>query len=1223
VNALELFGARGAYVMRDEKPLTAQVQFIVPDVPSAAEIAAVLEVAGRFAIETLFVPDDPALTWCQTPPSDPSARCSVIVGLDAAWVHDQWGNRSDALPTTVATYGEGESGTLAVAKASDGQVGFLITGDGPAGLLGIARMLATSAAASGMQGTDASDAPDTSASTGTSNTAGTGARGTQGTTASGAEIGVPAHAVATAERERPFAHSSLHSPRSVRGLFVHPMQDGEVVLATRLRVDGNGRSVLHSHLRWLTALCRESSGATWPLTFVEGVDSPDDRLITRVNEWPDNDGALPSFRVDLIETELSVILSTSPTAADHAALSELLTAYPTRSHVPWRQRLDHLIGPTEDLASRAWDEFRHSRDTSSEALGNRPTRSSVDALSVTSSSPPAESSAPAAPASSTAAPDSVWRWTDPGETSDLHALVTDLLGRQVETCAMVAARPLLEIFSSASTATCEHLRQTTHAAAHAIGMTVDVEVRSAHKSGLHWVLQDVLPVLRELQRLGDPMIDSVHLSARRLDPPESAPGQEPFSIIDRSIRYLQELYPSDLLLAQALGLDEESISIELRESGPMFQVQACDTTGAVLLDRQFEGWTEWRSYLPCTGDPALVCVPVAGVRLTLGQDVVAQQAIATDADRMWTWYNREVLPALKADRLATMSQAALATRTTQATEAAGTFERATESIARPFERLEIHVWTDTEDRPLTEVDSSSVGEALAEDLYFNSLEVMRRFATETGDTGWTSPGAIIPYMHERGPKGGPSAEVRLYAARRVRPAGDLPQVANAAALDLPANGIRGQSLQVRSVSFSHGVWSLTLAGDDFAPAELRALEQWLVRPVAITGAADTQADTAPDATDTLYPQHVDAILQKVPDAFVLEHSYGGVPIWLVQCCEMRPGWSTSALKQALWKPTLFINARHHANEVSSTNAALLLMRELQASPAALERVSVILLPLQNVDGALTHAALCEEHPTWMHHAARYNACGEEFARDYFNPASAYGESRTYGHVWSRWRPDIFLDDHGIPSHEWVQPFAGWSSPPSFGVSYWIPQARMYTIWRRPQSDDATTGTSVATDAQATGTETGTGTGPRHRYQMQIERHVATSIRANQPVSAANGRLLRRYNRWGHAWDPAYFPLTLTDGMLTFAHEAVANPASHNPIARFPDDVTAEIVTETDDETVIGAHLSERVAAHQVVHHALLEWLTATPQPLFLHSSSSVSGAVTLRLDRPRPLHAEQ
>ncbi|MCY0900870.1 MAG: M14 family metallopeptidase [Firmicutes bacterium] len=1216
MNALELFSARGAYVMRDGKPLAAQVQFIVPDVPSASEIAAVLEVAGRFAIETLFVPNDPALTWCHTTQPEPPVRCSVIVGLDAAWVREKWGKRSDALPTTVATYLECESGTLAVARASDGQVGFLITGDGPAGLLGIARMLATSAATSGTAGTDAS--------------------GTQGTTASGAETGVSELATARDGVEQSSADSSLHALRSVRGLFVHPMQDGEAVLATRLRVDGNGRSVLHSHLRWLTALCRESSGAIWPLTFVEGVDSPDDRLITRVNEWPDNDGALPCFRVDLSETELSVFLSTSPTAADHAALSELLTAYPTRSHVPWRQRLDHLIGPAEDLASRAWDEIRHSRDTSSETLGNRPTRSSIDPLSVALSSTPAEPSAPAAPASSTAAPDSVWRWTDPGETSDLHALVADLLGRQVETCAMVAARPLLEIFSTASTATCEYLRQTAHAAAHAIGMTVDVEVRSAHKSGLHWVVQDVLPGLRELQRLGDPMIDSVHLSARRLDPPESAPGQEPVSIIDRSIRYLQELYPADLLLAEALGLYEEGLSIELRESGPMFQVQACDTTGAVLLDRQFEGWTEWRPYLPCTGDPALVCVPVAGVRLTLGQDVVAQQAIATDADRMWTWYNREVLPALKADRLAAMSQ------TTQTTQTAKTAERATEAMDRPFERLEIHVWTDTEDRPLTEVDSSSVGEALAEDLYFNSLEIMRRFATETGDTSWTSPGAIIPYMHERGSKGGPSAEVRVYAASRKPPAENAPQSSSGSALDLPANRIRRHSLRVRSVEFCDGVWSLTLKGDGLAPPELRALEQWLVRPGDTTDTTDTSARTegpttstataaavasteSPSwTTDALYPQHIDAILQKVPDAFVLEHSYGGVPIWLVQCCEMRPGWTTSALKQALWKPTLFINARHHANEVSSTNAALLLMREVQTRPAALERVNVILLPLQNVDGALTHASLCEEHPTWMHHAARYNACGEEFARDYFNPASPYGESRTYGHVWSRWRPDIFLDDHGIPSHEWVQPFAGWGSPPSFGVSYWIPQARMYTIWRRPQSDDAAgTGTSVAADAQATGTETGTGTGPRHRYQMQIERHVATSIRANQPVSAANGRLLRRYNRWGHAWDSAYFPLTLTDGMLTFAHEAVANPASRSPIARFPDDVTAEIVTETDDETVIGAHLSERVAAHQVVHHALLEWLTATPQPLFLRSSSSVSGEVTLRLDRPRPLHAEQ
>ena len=84
--------------------------------------------------------------------------------------------------------------------------------------------------------------------------------------------------------------------------------------------------------------------------------------------------------------------------------------------------------------------------------------------------------------------------------------------------------------------------------------------------------------------------------------------------------------------------------------------------------------------------------------------------------------------------------------------------------------------------------------------------------------------------------------------------------------------------------------------------------------------------------------------------------------------------------------------------------------------------------------AALHYAMQREHPTWKLHAARYNAVGLEFAREFFNRDTPYGEARPRPALWRRWRPDVVVDNHGVPSHEWAQLFSGFNSPPRFGVS---------------------------------------------------------------------------------------------------------------------------------------------------------------------------------------------
>ena len=87
---------------------------------------------------------------------------------------------------------------------------------------------------------------------------------------------------------------------------------------------------------------------------------------------------------------------------------------------------------------------------------------------------------------------------------------------------------------------------------------------------------------------------------------------------------------------------------------------------------------------------------------------------------------------------------------------------------------------------------------------------------------------------------------------------------------------------------------------------------------------------------------------------------------------------TSRAKATTYKPTIFITARQHANEMSSTGAALRLAELLATDPgyrSILEKVNVIVQPIENADGAQTSFELQQLTPNHMLHAGRYTSLG--------------------------------------------------------------------------------------------------------------------------------------------------------------------------------------------------------------------------------------------------------
>ena len=139
-------------------------------------------------------------------------------------------------------------------------------------------------------------------------------------------------------------------------------------------------------------------------------------------------------------------------------------------------------------------------------------------------------------------------------------------------------------------------------------------------------------------------------------------------------------------------------------------------------------------------------------------------------------------------------------------------------------------------------------------------------------------------------------------------------------------------------------------------------------------------------------------------------------------------WSQA--KQTTMKPTIVYSARQHANEVSSTSHVLKMAELLLTDPAyreKLNKVNVVIHPITNADGAQLAYDLQKINPTYMLHAGYLGSLGVDVTSAQWDTDPIYPESGIRPKIWRTWLPDIFLNPHGYPSHEWVQMFSEYAA----------------------------------------------------------------------------------------------------------------------------------------------------------------------------------------------------
>ena len=328
--------------------------------------------------------------------------------------------------------------------------------------------------------------------------------------------------------------------------------------------------------------------------------------------------------------------------------------------------------------------------------------------------------------------------------------------------------------------------------------------------------------------------------------------------------------------------------------------------------------------------------------------------------------------------------------------------------------------------------------------------------------------------------------------------------------------------------------------------------------------------------------------------YVAGRSYQGRPVSVMEITLPMEAELVSQAKMSAWKPVLSIVGRQHANEVSSTSHILRLAELLATDPdyeRFLHKMNVVIQPVVNPDGAALAFELQKLTPTHCLHAGRYSALGPDVPGQSSNPDTLITEALVLSEINDRWVPDVRLNPHGYPSHEWVQHFANYN-PKSFR-SYWIPRG-WYTSARAPEHPQLEDYRAVA---------------------LEMQTRIAEEVSRDPEVRDTNARIYDRYYRWAIRWQPHVYRLEIQNGTAIYASRRSGNVTK--PTGR-PRTLAFSGGTEAMDETAQGPWLDLVTRMGFGYLMASVNFLDEAEYDLY-RLEEQRQGRVHLAVIRPRPV----
>jgi hypothetical protein len=572
---------------------------------------------------------------------------------------------------------------------------------------------------------------------------------------------------------------------------------------------------------------------------------------------------------------------------------------------------------------------------------------------------------------------------------------------------------------------------------------IKVTVLNAYKPGLSWMKEVVLEEIKGLK------IDRIEIGFKEFQT----------SGLEEALRWLQEIYPIDEILSKRLSISKNNIQFKkMTQLKEVYRFRAWKRGKAVYEKSFLPKWIE-QPYLDPFQRVGKVHPTTGWIEMKVDGEEVVNQRVKTGIERIWEIYQGEILSLIEKEAKKVLPGREL-------------------FVSTPvFEELRFDVYFNYPMEPL-KIDEERISplEALHEDFYFVTLDYFSNLLKNKGFKN-LSLGRIVPIIHpEYQGKGGKFKFTLVHRPKKYQPLrdiGDLRIELNGILFNRSKVGIdfsiemekkdklRGFREQLKSFHSSRGndfrIMKILKDGSTGKKIKSHAigkgfkLKKRLIRK--IKKLQDIPVDKPIGYRKGMRLIHA---FEGLNDVKVIEEgqSFEERPLYSLENTYPSQSAFISHAKRILFKPTFFINCRHHANEISSTNAGFklsYLLARREQYRRLLKRANVVLNPMENADGMVLLEKMMRYTPTDKLHAARYNGAGQEYYKEYFNLDTPFGEARVKPSIWERWLPDICVDNHGFPSHEWDQPFSGYA--PYRFRDFWIPRALIFIYLPHPEEKE--------------------------------------------------------------------------------------------------------------------------------------------------------------------------
>ncbi|WP_353094694.1 M14 family metallopeptidase [Tissierella praeacuta] len=746
----------------------------------------------------------------------------------------------------------------------------------------------------------------------------------------------------------------------------------------------------------------------------------------------------------------------------------------------------------------------------------------------------------------------------------------------------------------------------------------EMQIICAYKQGFSWIEEIILPQLegKKIQKIEIafksflPQGETKWLDEDGATPSYHNVGADnPNKWFDIPIRYLQELYPIDDIIAEKLEINRDMINfVQYKgEQDITYEVKVFDANCDTVFTSSYKAICSERPYLDNYPEMGKVHPSTGYIKVVVNGIEVLKEGISTDVENIWDIYQSEVLPDCK--KFIEM-------------KTKGNISIDTQPF---FSQLCLEVNASEPDYPLScREDLISSLDSLHEDMYFVGTDYFKNYGMQNAGVLLDAPGLILPIIKKSAGK--PTFKVTLYD-----------QLERVPCIKSDNKDIKCQlkreevELYMQKLSYKDGkitaFLNTNIKEEKLVESYIYLLEEKLIKASkGFSGIDILKINTEKNCytssvieqkqpeknlsildidlmEDTLigYEQYLCIMeqLKRVPGikVYPIATSYLGRDIYVIEILPKEEGY-ISRTKRITNFPSEIINSRHHANEVSSTNAAFILLKKLlteERYKSLPDKMNLFIVPMENVDGTDIHYKLQRDNPNWKLHVARFNAIGKEFYHEHFKPDTIHTEAIGLTRLWEKCLPDIIVDNHGVPSHEWEQQFSGYTSPSYKG--FWLPRSLLYGYFWTVKNDEYK---------------------GNYLVNKKMEEVIADAIAEDDEITMWNKEWISKFEKYAHGWMPKLFPADYYNDMINYWISFEFDPSHRYPSIRFPWITTSSYTSEVADETAQGEYLKLCAKAHVTHDEAVIKMLMNCTC-LFESKCEITENKVSISYIRHRPI----